>query len=213
MVNADQAGTVDYEAAPRVQQTFAVAQGAQAITFTSTAPTDARIGGTYLVTATGGASGQPVVYSLAGSSTGCALTGATVTFTAAGTCVVNADQAGSADYEAAPRVQQSFGVRATQTITFTSTPPFKAMVGRESYTVRAVGGASGNPVTFSLDPSSTGCTLSGAPVNLVARGTCVINADQAGNSSCSPAPRVQQTFVIYGPTPPPDPVFPPIPLL
>jgi hypothetical protein len=211
VIDADQAGTADFEAAPRVQQSFTVAKGAQAIAFTSTAPTDARVGGTpYVVAATGGPSGQPVTFSLASTSTGCSLNGTTVTFTAPGTCVIDADQAGTADYDAAPRAQQSFVVMAKQpqAITFTSTPPFKPIPGG-TYTVQATGGASGNPVTFSLDPSSTGCTLNGSRVTFVAGGTCVINADQAGNGAYLPAPRVHQSFVIYGPTIPPPPVFPP----
>ena len=50
--------------------------------------------------------------------------GATVSLVGAGTCTVNANQAGNGSYLAAPQVQQSFVVaRAPQTITFTSTPP------------------------------------------------------------------------------------------
>ena len=62
--------------------------GAQAIKFTSTAPTDATVGGaSYTVTATGGATGNPVSFAIdSASSAVCAISGATVTFTAPGTC-------------------------------------------------------------------------------------------------------------------------------
>lgn len=40
----------------------------------------------------------------------CSIAGDTVTFLAVGTCVINADQPGNADWNAAPRVQQSFAV-------------------------------------------------------------------------------------------------------
>jgi hypothetical protein len=61
------------------------------------------------VTATA-SSGLAVTFSLDATSSGCSLSGATVTFTAAGTCKVNADQAGNAGYLAAPGVQQPITV-------------------------------------------------------------------------------------------------------
>jgi YVTN family beta-propeller protein len=75
----------------------------------------------------------------------------------------------------------------SQTITFTSTAPSGAVVGGPAYPVTATGGASGNPVTFSLDASSTsGCALSGSTVSFGGpAGTCVVDANQAGNTSYS----------------------------
>jgi hypothetical protein len=94
----------------------------QTITFTSTAPAATVGGPTYAVTANGGASGNPVTFALDGTSTGCSLAGSTVSFTAVGTCVINANQAGDADYNAATQAQQSFAVgKGAQAITFTST--------------------------------------------------------------------------------------------
>ena len=126
----------------------------QSITFTSTPPSPAVIGGTYTPTANGGASGNPVTFSIDASAKGsCSISGATVTFVAVGTCVIDANQAGNANYEAATQVQQSFAVLGTQSITFTSTPPSPAVIGG-TYIPTANGGASGNPVTFSIDPSA-----------------------------------------------------------
>jgi hypothetical protein len=85
----------------------------QTITFTSTAPTDAQVGdGTYTPTATA-TSGLPVIIALDGTSTGCALASGVVSFTAPGTCVIDANQPGDATYSAAPQVQQSFTVSGT----------------------------------------------------------------------------------------------------
>ena len=195
VIDANQAGNASYQAAPQIQQYFAVV-GTQGITFTSTPPDPALVGGTYTVTASGGASGNPVTFSVDPSANGsCSISGATVTFVADGTCVIDANQAGNASYEAAPQAQQSFDPdSAVQTITFTSTPPDPALVGG-TYTVTASGGASGNPVTFSVDPSANGsCTISGATVTFVADGTCVIDANQAGNASYEAAPQAQQSF-------------------
>ena len=177
---------------------ISVAQAGQVITFTSPPPVGAQIGGpTYLVTATGGASGNPVTFSVDTASTsGCTLSGSTVTFgPPAGTCVIDANQAGNGSYGPAPQVQQMISVaQAGQVITFTSPPG--AQVGGPTYLVTATGGASGIPVTFSVDTASTsGCTLSGSTVTFgPPAGTCVIDANQAGNGSYGPAPQVQQSI-------------------
>jgi hypothetical protein len=86
--------------------------------------------------------------------------------------------------------------KASQTVTFTSTPPAHAVVGGATYRVTATGGSSGNPVTFALDPASEGCMLTGAVVSFSGTGICVIDADQAGSSSFSAAPQVQQSIVV-----------------
>jgi hypothetical protein len=198
VIDADQAGNTNYSAAAQAQQSFTVAKGAQAITFTSTAPAGAVVGGpSYTVSATGGLSAEPVTFSLDNTSTGCALNGATVTFPAAGSCVIDANQAGNTDYTAAAQAQQSFTVaKGAQAITFTSTAPAGAVVGGPSYTVTATGGLSAEPVTFSLDSTSTGCGLSGATVTFLAAGSCVIDADQAGNADYTAATEAKQSFEI-----------------
>ncbi len=102
---------------------------------------------------------------------------------------------------AAPVVMATTTVTAPnvvpQTITFTSTPPAGATVGGGE-TVSATGGGSGNPVTFSVDPSSAlgACTIIGAKVSFVGNGICVIDADQAGAAGYGAAPEVQQSVTI-----------------
>jgi len=83
-----------------------------------------------------------------------------------------------------------------QAISFTSTSPSQSVVGGPAYVVSATGGASGNPVTFSIDSSSTsGCHISGATVSFVSpSGTCKIDANQAGNTQYAAATQVQQSF-------------------
>jgi hypothetical protein len=85
---------------------------AQAVVFTSTPPSPAMQGGTYVPMATGGGSGNPVVFSVdAASAPGsCALTGGTIRFTGAGSCVIDANQAGNSQYQAAPEAQQTIPV-------------------------------------------------------------------------------------------------------
>ena len=84
-------------------------QQPQSITFTSTPPSGAIVGGTYTVSATGGGSGNTVTFTSL-TATVCSVAGSAVSLNAGGTCTVAADQAGSAGYLAAPQVTQSFDI-------------------------------------------------------------------------------------------------------
>jgi putative hemolysin len=87
-----------------------------------------------------------------------------------------------------------------QAITFSPPPPTSALFG-SSITLSATGGGSGNPVTFSLDSSSTlgACTLSGtndSVVTFTGSGNCVIDANQTGNNAYFAAPPVTVTISV-----------------
>jgi hypothetical protein len=113
----------------------------QTIVFTSTPPPGAAVAGpNYTVSATGGASGIPVVFSVeASASSVCSVSGSTVSFIGVGTCILDANQAGSAGYAAAAQVQQSFGV-APQPQGITSSDAATATVGSLfSFTVTTTG--------------------------------------------------------------------------
>jgi DNA-binding beta-propeller fold protein YncE len=110
VVDANQAGGDGYDPAPQAQQSFTIGPAPQMITFTSSPPANPNYGGSYTPTATGGGSGNPVVFSVAGSTGSCAMSGQTVLFTAPGKCVVSATQAGNADWSAAAQQQQMFAI-------------------------------------------------------------------------------------------------------
>jgi hypothetical protein len=94
---------------------------AQSVTFTTVSPGSVTVGSTYTVGASGGASGQPVVLSIDATSAGaCTLSGSTVTFAAAGTCVVDANQAGTSSYAPASQGQQRITVSTVAATTTTS---------------------------------------------------------------------------------------------
>jgi hypothetical protein len=199
-VNADQAGNANYNAAPQAQETFTVARGDQTITFTSTAPASAKVGGaTYTATATA-TSGLTVTFTSATPAvcTSGGTNGATFTFVATGTCTINANQAGDANWNVAPQAQQTFTVaKGDQTITFTSTAPASAKVGGATYTATATA-TSGLTVSFSSATPSV-CTsggTNGATFTFVATGTCTINANQVGNANWNAAPQAQQSFAV-----------------
>jgi hypothetical protein len=169
----------------------------QAISFTSSPPSAGVVGDTYAVTASGSGSGNPVILSIdPGSASVCSISGSSVTFNNPGSCVIDANQAGNDKYRAAPQAQQTIAVNGTkiaQSITFTSTPRSEV-----EYNVTATGGGSGNPVTFSIDSSSgsSACSVSGSLVTFGQPGSCVIDANQAGNDKYQAAPQAQQTITV-----------------
>ncbi len=198
-LDANQAGNANWNAAAQVQQTFAVAKGSQVITFTSSAPGSAQVGGaTYTPVATSN-SGLPVTITVDALSTGiCSISGGVVSFTTPGTCTLDANQVGNANWNAATQVQQGFAVgKGTQVLTYTSTAPAGAVVGGATYTAAATA-TSGLTVTFTSGSAGV-CTsggTNGSVFTFVGAGTCIVNANQAGNPNWNAAPQLQQTFAV-----------------
>ena len=199
-VNANQAADTNYNAANQIQQVITVGKGAQAVAVTSTAPTNAAVdGATYTPTATGGASGLSVTFSIdPASASKCVISGGTISFTAVGNCVVKANQLGNADYNSAAEVTQTISVgQGAQSISFTSSVPNGAVVDGNRYMVAAAGGASGNPVYFSIDPSSSEiCSETGGSVSFTAAGDCVVRANQNGSTNYLSATQITQTITV-----------------
>ncbi|OWK47227.1 FKBP-type peptidyl-prolyl cis-trans isomerase [Fimbriiglobus ruber] len=198
VVQADEAGGGPYTAAPPVQQTLVVNQASQTIAFTLPSSTvDLGVSPIDLSSAaTGGASGNPVTYSVvSGPGT---ISGNTLTVNGTGSIVVEADQAGNTNYAAATPVQQTLTVQASgtllpQTITFSLSSP--VTTAASPITLSATGGASAEPVTFSV--VSGPATVSGNQLTLTGTGSVVVEADQAGDGTTyAAATPVQQTLVV-----------------
>jgi hypothetical protein len=134
------------------------------------------------------------------SASVCSISGATVTFNQAGSCVIDANQAGDAKYQAAPQAQQTAtDQQITQTIKFSRRAPTYAVPG-DTYKVRAKGGGSGNPVIITIDQNSKlVCSFSNGTVTFNNVGSCVIDANQAGNARYQAAPQAQHTVTVYIP--------------
>jgi hypothetical protein len=114
-LRASQPGDGNYNAAADVDRTFTIAQASQTITF---APLADRIFGEpgFTVSASGGASGNAVIFSASGPCAASGVNGTTISLIGIGTCIVTASQAGNANYLAAPDVSRAFRV-------FDRTPP------------------------------------------------------------------------------------------
>jgi inosine-uridine nucleoside N-ribohydrolase len=174
----------------------------QGLSITSSPPSPANLGGSYGVAVSEGATGNPVTLTIDPSSTsGCTINGTTVSLSApTGSCMIDANEPGSTTYAPGVASQTIQVTKVAQSISFTSSPPANPALG-STYTVTATGGGSPNPVTFSNDASSTsGCTVSssGKVTFLAPIGSCVIDANQAGNSTFAAASEVQQTIDLGG---------------
>jgi alpha-tubulin suppressor-like RCC1 family protein len=88
--------------------TVTVAQAPQSIMFVDHPPAAVPYGSTFALSATA-TSGLPVTFTAAAMSV-CTVSGSTVTFTGVGTCTIDANQAGNANYLPAPQVTQGFTV-------------------------------------------------------------------------------------------------------
>ena len=144
-VKYDQAGDANYNAAPQVTETVNAQKADQTINVTTHAPASAAYNSSFSVAAT--APGGSVSFSSTGS---CTNTAASFTITSgSGTCSVKYDQAGDANYNAAPQVTETVNAqKANQTIIVTLHAPASA-VYNTGFSVAASGGGSGNAVTFS----------------------------------------------------------------
>ena len=140
-------------------------------------------------------SGYPVTYSVDPSSGAgvCSVSGSAVTFNLLGTCVVAADVAGDASYNAGHNTLAIDVTKRPQVITFTA--PSVVYLGF-NYTLGATSSA-GLPVSYTLDTAASSpdaCTLVGNVVTFTSLGACVINADQAGSDIVEAAPTASVTM-------------------
>jgi hypothetical protein len=108
-VSADQTGNATYTAAAQAQVSFNVAKGVQSIAFGALA---AQSVGANVALAATASSGLAVSYTSLTPAV-CSVSGAVATALAAGTCQVQATQAGDAAYQPATAVTQSFAVNGS----------------------------------------------------------------------------------------------------
>jgi hypothetical protein len=199
-LQASQAGNSLYNPAANTQS-FLVGKATQTIDITSS-PSNPTYGGSYTVIAT--AVGGAVTFSADASSVACSVSSSgAVQFTAAGECLIDAHQAGSADYTAAPQSQQPISVaQASQTISITSNEPCNPCATPTPYQLSGTA-SSGLSVTFGIDSSSTpgSCSISGSVVTINGGlgfpGTCVIDWFQNGDQDYTAAsPQTQSIGVL-----------------
>ena len=204
----DASGTCDISATKAEDNNYNAATSAEiAVTLTTTdqaaltvvaTPSTVPYGTTSAMSTTGGNGTGVVTYS-AGTSTGCSITGSTLSVTdASGTCSVSATRAADNNYNAATSVEVVVTlVKANQSILFTSTAPTNAAVAGTPYTPTAISTHS-LPVSLSIDPAASQvCAIATGDVSFQTQGICVINANQTGGNNYNAAPQVQQSFAVH----------------
>jgi hypothetical protein len=107
-IKATQAGNTDYYAAPPITRSFWVYRESQTIAFAS--PGSQKVG-TPLTLSASASSGLAVTFTSTTNSI-CTVSGTTATFIAAGSCTIQAAQAGNSDYQPATTVTRIFAVAA-----------------------------------------------------------------------------------------------------
>jgi hypothetical protein len=222
-IDANQAGNSEYAPAPQKVVTFTVTAATQklsnctptSIYYTTTPiplcavssnPNGATICFTYV-------SGPATVSGQGGSSGPPCFPPQTLTVTGTGTILLTISQTASPGFSSVALTAQITVKSALQNIAFTTpagtlaTAP-ATMVYGSTLTLAATGGASGKPVTYTIDATSTGCpqacigTIStGGVLTATGLGTLVIDANQAASdTTTSPdyaaAPQVQAFLTV-----------------
>ncbi len=163
--------------------------GSQTISFGSIPAQTA--GGTLALSASA-TSGLPVSFTSLTPSV-CTVSGTTATMVTAGTCSIQATQAGNASYAAAAPVTQGFAVnQASQTITFTGLPATAIYGAAGPYTVNATA-SSALAVAYTVTGPAS---ISGSTLTITGAGTVMVTAAQAGNSYYAAATPVVQTITV-----------------
>jgi hypothetical protein len=193
-IQATQAGSFTYASAMPVLQNITVASApltAQTITFAQ--PAAQTVGTPLMLTAT--ASSELTVSFASTTQAVCTVSGTMATFLNAGTCTIQATQAGNSTYAAAAMVARSFTVNAAlltvQTISFAQ--PGAQTVGTP-LTLTAT--ASSELAVSFASTTPTVCTVSGTTATFIAAGTCTIQATQSGNAIYAAATPVSQSFTV-----------------
>jgi ABC-type Fe3+-hydroxamate transport system substrate-binding protein len=178
IIAANQSGNSQYAPAPQVTQSLPVILNPnQTISF-GVVPT-LSLGGTASVLATA-SSGLPVNYSSM-TSTVCSVDSSTglVADLTAGACIIAANQAGNANFNAAPQVTQTITVSVPSGITVPGAPTgVTATAGTTSNTVIVSIGATnsgGSPITgytVTSTPSGIMAAGSASPITVTCPSTC-----------------------------------------
>jgi Big-like domain-containing protein len=134
--------------------TYTIAMGDQTIFFPQVGPLKyAHPPVTLTATAS---SGLPVAYGVASGP--CSISGSTLTLSGSGPCVVTADQAGSANYHAAPQVSSTISVDAPTPPTCSAQTASAANAGavRIALDCADAPGDDGDPLSFTTGPPAHG---------------------------------------------------------
>jgi hypothetical protein len=125
----------------------------------------------------------------------CYAVGTYITVISGGSCTLNYSSPATDTYAASDIYPLTFEItRTAQSVSFS--PPAKISLASKSVSLSATA-TSGGVVTFKSD-SPTICSVTGSSLNLLALGTCQVEALQAGSATLSPASAIQ-SITVNGP--------------
>jgi len=199
-VAADQAGDANYAAASEVTTSFVVSKASQTITPFANIPNQKKPTPVIITNPpTGGGSGQPVIISVVSDTNTVTFnpTNNTVTPTKKGVVILAANQAGDANYSAAPQVTTSFLV----TLLPQSIGSFTGSItnGTIPYSPKPIALAlpkATSALATKLSILSGPATLVGSAMSLNGTGTVTLAANQLGNGKFAPAPQTTISFTV-----------------
>ncbi|MDB5640938.1 MAG: hypothetical protein JWN07_255, partial [Hyphomicrobiales bacterium] len=117
----------------------------------------------------------------------CTISGSTVSFVAAGTCTLNADQAGDANYSAAAQVPQTFtvGKGAQATLNASASPSSITYGGATSLTI--MGGNGDGAVSYAVTAGGAFCSINDTTLSGTGVGTCTVTATKEADANYNAA--------------------------
>ncbi|MFZ1063197.1 MAG: hypothetical protein WAN30_06960 [Acidimicrobiales bacterium] len=198
IIDYNDPGNASYSVAPTVTESIKVYPSN--VISVSSRPTAASVDGVYSPDASA-TSGDAVRVTLAKGSTGCIVVSGRVEFNHQGTCRVSFSDPGNGAFAPAQGFTQVITVYALNFI-HASQPPTLGVLNA-TYTASATV-SSGDPVQITLDPSSSGCQISGDVVTFTGDGICVLDFNDPGNGPFAPATQVQQRIASGVPIPVPQ---------
>ena len=174
-----------YVSGGSIAAAYTVNQAAQ-LNLTVTGPQSLTYGTTATVTATGGSGTGALSFSV-GTSTGCALSGTTLSvINASGTCSLTATKLADSDYNQATSAAFPVSLVKANQAALAVTGPSSLTYGTTT-TVTASGGSGTGALSFSAG-TSTGCALSGTTLSVMnASGTCSLIATKLADSNYNQA--------------------------
>jgi hypothetical protein len=200
VVQAQKQASANYTIGSAVTQNITVDKAVQSVAFTSNVPVTPIAGGTYVLAATTTSGLAPTFNVTTGP---CSVIGSTLTFSASGTCEVEATQAGNGRYLAAVPASQTIVVGSrNQTLTFTSASNAitSKIYGDATFYLEATSTESDANLVYSLNTTATthnACAVLGNGLVIIQHvGVCSVDVDAAGTSSYVAASTITKTFSV-----------------
>ena len=195
VVTVTRAGDPNYSSLTSSTFTVTIGKSNQSLIFTSTVPSVVTSGMTFTPVATS-TSGLSAAYSIANSSSSvCVINNGIVSLVSSGTCIIEAAQAGNANYNPAATITQSLSVGLiNQSISFPAIPT--KHFADPAFAAGATA-SSGRPVTY-VSTTTSICTVDSATglITILLVGDCTIVSSSAGDSSYAAASSVSRTFAV-----------------